>query len=163
MKPSNKKPTEKEIKYLQRLLLAEQSMRLVAAACDAELKRGKPASKEERDVLAAGIAAYYASPFTEANGIGALPEEFGKFDDANLAKTHSVLMSMRHQKYAHRDKRATGTTTTGEEWSIHNIEVTVEANGNVRLHTRSLDWPPEMFERVKALSHFQFGTHQETG
>ena len=157
------KKIEGQVRLLQRIILAEQSMKLAAAACDAELNRKTPISKEERDVIAAGIVAYYASPFTAGNGIGALSSDFGKFDDPDMAKSHSTLLSMRDQKYAHRDKTASTTTTIGELWPVHAIEVNVDKQGNVRLSTRSLDWPPEMFEKVRELCRFQMERIKKKG
>lgn len=48
----------------------------------------------------------YARPFTDNEGLGALPGKWNRFTNSRLQDTHNDLLSLRHSTVAHSDKSA---------------------------------------------------------
>lgn len=54
-------------------------------------------------LLMTGVAVAYARPFGNNYGIASLPDELGKFDNAELLEQHEELLLTRRKLYGHTD------------------------------------------------------------
>jgi len=73
--------------------------------------------------MMSGVVVTYAMNFNSANGLGSLPNSYGKFSNKNLYTAHSKLLNSRNTVYAHRDKKS--HTFIDEEGEAHNYPVSV--------------------------------------
>ncbi|HEV3270555.1 MAG TPA: hypothetical protein VGZ93_00060 [Candidatus Methylacidiphilales bacterium] len=143
----------RRVKQLQRLLFGKQSMSMAAAGCNLALKSNP--SEYERCILASGIATVYASPFTSANELGPLEDDFSRFAYPKLAATHREIMVFRNQLYGHRDLSVTGTNQHGRVGKLHFIDVEITGHGTATTTSSLVQWPDEAFTKTKALCSFQ--------
>jgi len=147
----------RRISQLKRLKLACQSMFLVKRACEAALKR-TDLSEDEVCVTGAGIAALYASPFTEGTGLGKLEDKFSSFADDQMRETHDGLIAYRNAFVAHRDLSNTDiyvNSETGEKLPFYSTLVTITKEGVVYTHAHFMTFSLAQFERVQVLAAFQ--------
>jgi hypothetical protein len=112
-------------------------------------------SPAARSIFSAGISALYASPFTEAKGLGALSQSYSDFPEKVLIDSHASVMQCRHQLYSHRDQTATGTRHNAVPVNLHAIRVFVPFSGETLLDTPDIKWKNSAFEQMKRLCEFQ--------
>lgn len=138
----------------RRLVFARQSMTLAIEGCEFAITNS--ITEYLRAILAAGSATFYASPFTEANELGRLEDEFLRFENPQFAATHRETITFRNQLYAHRDLSVMGTRIgDGLTAPMHFIDISITAHGTASVSGSLIQWPPEAFVKLKALCEFQ--------
>jgi hypothetical protein len=150
---ANQAKLKKKILQLKRLTFAQQSMQTVMEGCENAISSSLTAN--ERTIVSAGIAALYASPFTEGNGLGMLDKEFTEFKERNLADYHDNLMACRHRLFSHRDMLLTGTNSAGTVERLHQLLIVIEPGGKCFLDSTRIKWSTSVFSKVKELAEFQ--------
>lgn len=116
---------------------------------------GDDFDRNERMLFSTGIAVLYASPFTAADELGMLEDEYSKFEEGELKKTHDNLMYVRNKVFAHRDlKNATINFEHGSE-KLFQIAIVVDDFGNVRHATPRLVFLSPQLEQAARLASFQ--------
>lgn len=136
------------------MVFARQSMTLAMEGC--EFAISQPVTEYLRAVLAAGSATFYASPFTEANELGRLEDDFSRFENPGLAATHRETILFRNQLYAHRDLAVQGTRVTdGITAPMHFIDITITTAWTASVAGSLVQWPTEAFAKLKILCEFQ--------
>ncbi len=143
----------RRVKQLRRLLFAKQSMALAEAGCNLALKSNL--SEYERYILAVGVATSYASPFTAANELGPLENDFSKFAVSQLASTHREIIIFRNQLYGHRDLSITGKNQDGLVAKLHFINIEITSHGTATTTSSVVQWADDAFIKAKALCAFQ--------
>ena len=138
---------------IKRLLFAKQSMMVAIVGCESALRRELTAS--ERTIYSAGIAATYGSSFTDANGLGKLQKDFEAFPNKSLKDSHDSALKCRHELFAHRDMRATGTNKFGKPVVLHRVWVEIDPSGYPELVTTDIKWKDSVFELMGQLCQFQ--------
>jgi hypothetical protein len=148
---------EMRVRKLNRLILAQQSMLVIREGCQRVLDKNEGADfdRNERMLFSTGIAVLYTSPFTAADELGQLEDEYSKFEEAELKKTHDNLMYVRNKIFAHRDlKNATVNFEHGSE-KLFQIAIVVDVLGNVRHATPHLVFLAPQLEQAARLASFQ--------
>lgn len=150
---ANEAKNRERVKKLKRLLFAEQSMMIVTEACDFVIN-GR-LSQNQRTVYTASVVTLYASPFTEANGLGQLEAKFSTFADQDLADIHATTIACRHQIYAHKDMTAMGISNLGFIVPVHRAFVNIDSRENYSTETTDVKMENSDFEKVRRLAKFQ--------
>jgi len=150
---ANDAKNQKRVKNIKRLLFAKQSMLIAVEGCDSALSRSL--TPGERTIYSAGIAAMYASPFMEANELGALEQNFSEFPNKCLKDSHNSALQCRHELFAHRDMTASGTNKEGHPIVLHRVYVEISASGQPELLSTDIKWRDSVFGQMKQLCQFQ--------
>jgi hypothetical protein len=124
---SKSKPARLHLKRaLYRSLAANRSFDLVRATCSFLEDNQITESHAVYIPLISSVCVLYSRPFTSNEGIGALPQKYGRFAESKLQVTHDSVLSSRNQLYAHCDTSYEVTDPqTGKSEPLHSLLVYV--------------------------------------
>lgn len=148
---------EWQIRSLRRFAIARESMLQTLAAVQYLITSGIPKEDPVYTLLITGVCVAYARPFISSNGLGPLPNEFSKFTDTQLSKTHRDLISSRHSVHAHYspDEAAEFLETEEMRDRQRKVEVHFNKRGDLNIVIPSITWQEARLSRIADLVQFQ--------
>jgi hypothetical protein len=148
---------QRRIDQIKRYMLAEQSMTLAIAACDALLNRSDDLSGNEKCVMQAGLVTLYVSPFTEAQNLGTLEDDFTRFPEVELKEIHDAVFVYRNCFIAHRDlSNPEVQVHIGDKKApFYTPQILVQDNGAVLRQCPFMYFDRGQIEKIRKLAAFQ--------